>query len=378
MNGSHLSNESDWRNVTEEEAQDKFSIPKLPNQFLLVSRIIIVGCGLPSNVVVVLIFFRCRRLHLPRHTCWMAVTLTALLCLLFAAIELIATAYPTRSSYTFLLLFKGTPFAFFSLGYCLVAVERYLAVSHYLWYTNLTEIMFIHKLTLDRFLRHKDHVTNRVVLLGFASVGLLVVVGVLLVNCFPQGAYYFMPGNGVSTWKLLLLGLTVMMASIVGIVLQFLTYSRVRQLYRAYPTLRQTDRHLLQIRYQQPSRIEMENSRKLHVKVTCAVTTSPQYSSVMDKPRASRLDLEAGFYYFIISIPVLVSNGVTGLFLTFNYFCSLTEMANDCHRFITVLLYIRTFQLFVTACNPVVYFSLSSEFRSAWCSKFTFNKHTKA
>ena len=60
-----------------------------------------------------------------------------------------------------------------------------------------------------------------------------------------------MPGNGVSTWKLLLLGVTVMTASFIGIVLQILTYRRVQQLYRDHPTLRRMDQHLFHVRYQQ-------------------------------------------------------------------------------------------------------------------------------
>lgn len=132
-NVSNLSSEVNWNATFDEQQNDQFSIPKLPNQFLFVSRIVIAFCGIPSNIAVLTIFSRCRRLHLPRHTCWMAVTLTALLCLVFAVIELIAADFPTRSSYTFLLYFKGTPFAFFSLAYCLVAVERFLAVNNYLW-----------------------------------------------------------------------------------------------------------------------------------------------------------------------------------------------------------------------------------------------------
>ena len=63
----------------------------------------------------------------------MAVTVVAMFVNLLAAVEMLSAAYPTRPAYTFLVFFKGTPFAFFSLGYAIIAVERYLAVSCYLW-----------------------------------------------------------------------------------------------------------------------------------------------------------------------------------------------------------------------------------------------------
>lgn len=134
MNSSNNISDSDstsW--TTSNQDGNHFTIPKLPSQFLLIARIVISCFGLSSNLIVLLICAQCRRLRHPRHTCWMAVTIAALLVLLLAVIEMLSAAYPTRSAYTFLLFFKGTPFVFFSLGYCLVAVERFLAVSHYLW-----------------------------------------------------------------------------------------------------------------------------------------------------------------------------------------------------------------------------------------------------
>lgn len=122
--------EVDW---TESNRQDDFNIPTLPNRFLWVARIVMTCFGIPPNTIVLLICAQCRRLRHPRHVCWMAVTVAALLVHLFVVIEMLSTAYPTRPAYTFLLVFKGSPFAFFSLGYSFVAVERFLAVSHYLW-----------------------------------------------------------------------------------------------------------------------------------------------------------------------------------------------------------------------------------------------------
>lgn len=226
--------------------------------------------------------------------------------------------------------------------------------------------------------------TNQVVVLAFGFVGLIVLAGLGLANILGRQAHYFMPGNGISSWKLLLLGVTVMSSSLVGIVLQVLTYRQVKQLYRAHPTLRQTDRHLFQVRYHQQQSFGTVPRAQLTVtskefaasNVTCAVTPTSQYATI-EKSRASRLDLEAGFYYFVISLPVLISNGVTGMFLTFNYICSHTKLADDCHRWIAILLYIRTIQLFITACNPIIYFTLSSEFRSACRSKFGTTRFTK-
>lgn len=206
--------------------------------------------------------------------------------------------------------------------------------------------------------------TNRVVILAFSLIGITVLAGLGLAHILGRQAYYFMPGSGVSSWKLLLLGMTTMTASLMGIVLQVLTYRQVKELYRAHPSLKQTDRHLFQVRYQQSSRIHN------HLDCVTSVTPVTQQYTKMEKSRASRLDLEAGFYYFVISIPVLISNGTIGLFLTFNYICSYTELASYCHRLDIILLYIRTIQLFITACNPIVYFALSSEFRSACQSKF--------
>ncbi len=179
-----------------------------------------------------------------------------------------------------------------------------------------------------------------------------------------------MPGNGTSSWKLVLLGITVMAASLIGIVLQVLTYRRVKQLYRAHPTLRQTDRHLFQVRYQQQSSGPDMMAKNLGINSTCAVTTSTTYASPIEKSRASRLDLEAGFYYFVISIPVLISNGWSGAFIISNHICSNADPSNACHRWTTALLYVRTAQLLIIACNPLVYFALSSEFRSACRSRF--------
>lgn len=130
MNSSNNINDS--TTIWESNEVD-YTIPQLPSHSLLVARIVFACCGVVSNVIVLLIFAQCRRLHHPRHTCWMAVTVAALLVHLLAVIEMLSAAYPSRPAYTFLLVFKGTPFAFFSLGYTLIAVERHLAVSHYLW-----------------------------------------------------------------------------------------------------------------------------------------------------------------------------------------------------------------------------------------------------
>lgn len=131
MNGSSNNiSEVDW---TTNKEPDDFIIPTLPNQFLWIARIVLTCCGIPPNLIVLLICTQCRRLRHPRHVCWMAVTVAALLVHFFVVIEMLSAAYPTRPAYIFLLLFKGSPFAFFSLGYSFVAIERYLAVSHYLW-----------------------------------------------------------------------------------------------------------------------------------------------------------------------------------------------------------------------------------------------------
>ncbi len=135
MNGSiNSSDEYSWNSLGGSE--DEFTIPQLPSHFLLVARIVFACCGVPSNLIVLLIFAQCRRLRHPRHTCWMAVTLAALFVHLLAVIEMLSAAYPSRPAYIFLLIFKGSPFVFYSLGYTLIAVERYMAVSHYLWYKN--------------------------------------------------------------------------------------------------------------------------------------------------------------------------------------------------------------------------------------------------
>lgn len=216
--------------------------------------------------------------------------------------------------------------------------------------------------------------TNRVVVLAFILIGFVVLVCLVVANCLEEKSAYFMPGNGLSSWKLFLLGITVMASSLIGIVLQVLTYSHVKQLYRAHPNLRRTDRHLFQVKYQHTNTRtqQPEFKKELEVDSKCVVTTtSQQYStSTTERTRASRLELEAGFYYFVISLPVLISNGTIGLFLTFNYICSHTELANVCHGWMTILLYIRTIQLLITACNPLIYYALSSEFRSACRSRF--------
>ncbi len=215
--------------------------------------------------------------------------------------------------------------------------------------------------------------TNRVVVLAFTLIGFVVLVCLVVANCLEEKSAYFMPGNGLSSWKLFLLGITVMASSLIGIVLQVLTYSHVKQLYRAHPNLRRTHRHLFQVKYQHTNaRTQQPEFKESAVDSKCVVTTtSQQYStSTTERTRASRLDLEAGFYYFVISLPVLISNGTIGLFLTFNYICSHTELANVCHGWMTILLYIRTIQLLITACNPLVYYALSSEFRSACRSRF--------
>lgn len=220
--------------------------------------------------------------------------------------------------------------------------------------------------------------TNRIVVLSFVLIGVIVLVCLVVANCVEKTSSYFMPGNGVASWKLLLLGITVMASSLIGIVLQVLIYSHVKQLYRAHPNLRRTNRHILQVRYQHTNRTLPELSNEMAVDSKCIVTTtSQQYKSTMKKPQASRLDLEAGFYYFVISLPVLISNGTVGTFLTFNFICSHTEFANACHGWMTILLYIRTIQLLITACNPLVYFALSSEFRSACRSRFATSWRTK-
>lgn len=227
------------------------------------------------------------------------------------------------------------------------------------------------------FNRHKDNVTNRVVVVTFTFIGFIVLVCLVVANCLEKKSY-FMPGNGVSSsWKLFLLGITVMASSLIGIVLQVLTYSHVKKLYRAHPNLRRTDRHLFQVKYQhnnsrtQQSKFLKKDVLAVDSKCVATTTTSQQISSTTKKQaRASRLDLEAGFYYFVISLPVLISNGTIGLFLTFNYICSHTELANVCHGWISILLYIRTIQLLITAFNPLIYYSLSSEFRSACRSRF--------
>lgn len=122
------SNQSIWSNCTED-----FVIPTLPNRFLLIARVVIACSGLLTNLVVLMIYSQCRRLHYPRHTCWMAVTVAALLVHLLALIEMVSGAYPTWAGYVFLVFFKGSPFVFFSVSYSLVALERFLAVSHYMW-----------------------------------------------------------------------------------------------------------------------------------------------------------------------------------------------------------------------------------------------------
>lgn len=355
--GNNSSSDKDfgWENST---SVDDFVIPQLPSRFLLIARIVFVCCGLTSNLIVLFVFAKCRRLRHPRHTCWIAVTVVAIFVHLLAVIEMLSAAYPTRPAYTFLVFFKGTPFAFFSLGYTIIAVERYVAVSFYLW--------------------HKDNVSNRIVVLSFILIGVIVLVCLVIANCTEKTSSYFMPGNGVASWKLLLLGITVMASSLIGIVLQVLIYSHVKQLYRTHPNLRRTNRHLLQVRYQHTNRAQPESTKEMATDSKCVVTTSSQqYKSTLKKSQASRLDLEAGFYYFVISLPVLISNGTVGMFLTFNYFCSQTKLANVCHGLMTILLYIRTIQLFITACNPLVYFALSSEFRSACRSRFAINRQTK-
>ena len=132
-----INNSSDdnprWESSNDDD-DDDFVIPSLPSRFLLIARIVFSCFGLPSNVMVLLIFAKCRRLRHPRHTCWMATTVAALLVHLLAVIEMLSAAYPTRAAYTFLVFFKGTPLAFYSLAYTLIAVERYFAVSHSLWY----------------------------------------------------------------------------------------------------------------------------------------------------------------------------------------------------------------------------------------------------
>lgn len=123
-----------------------FSIPILPSRFLLVTRFVIACCGILANSVVLLIFAQCRRLHYPRHTCWMAVSVAALFVHLLALIEMVSGVYPTRPAYNFLVFFKGSPFVFFSLGYSLVALERFLAVSHYMWYFSFEKNFLLEKL----------------------------------------------------------------------------------------------------------------------------------------------------------------------------------------------------------------------------------------
>lgn len=213
--------------------------------------------------------------------------------------------------------------------------------------------------------------TNRVVVLAFTFIGFIVLVCLVVANCLEKKSY-FMPGNGISSWKLFLLGVTVMASSLIGIVLQVLTYRHVKQLYRAHPNLRRKDRHLFQVKYQHANTRTQPEFKKdvLEVDSKCVVTTTSQQYSTSEKTRASRMDLEAGFYYFVISLPLLICNGTIGLFLTFNYICSYTELANVCHGWMAILLYIRTIQLLITACNPLIYYALSSEFRSACRSRF--------
>ena len=135
MNSSSNSSDQDFAWDTNPiNSSDGFTIPQLPSRFLLIARIVFVCCGLPPNLIVLLVFAKCRRLRHPRHTCWAAVTVLAIFVNLFAVIEMLSAAFPTRPAYTFLVFFKGSPFAFFSLGYTIIAVERYLAVSCYLWY----------------------------------------------------------------------------------------------------------------------------------------------------------------------------------------------------------------------------------------------------
>ena len=219
--------------------------------------------------------------------------------------------------------------------------------------------------------------TNRVVVLAFSMIGLIVLAGLVLAISLERESYYFMPGNGTSSVKLLLLGITVLAASVIGIVLQLITYRQVKQLYRQHPSLRQTE--LFQVKYQ-PSSSRPMTKNLIPIDSSCAVitTAAAKYSPApVEKSRASRADLEAGFYYFVISIPVLVSNGASGAFIISNHICSYADSTNACHRWETVLLYTRTVQILITACNPLVYFALSSEFRSACRSRFGTTRHNK-
>lgn len=236
--------------------------------------------------------------------------------------------------------------------------------------------------------RHKEHVTNRVVVMAFSSVGIIVIVGLVMTNCLGRNVFYFMPGStDITSWKIMLLAATVVVASIIGIILQILTYRQVQQVYKTHPTLRREDRYLFIYRPPQSvtkSQLKISvtlNDITCHHSVVRSITstsssianTTPESNGAF---RASRLDLEAGFYYFVISIPVLISNGLMGLILACNVICSHTDMASDCQRWITISFYIRTIQLFIAACNPIAYFALSSEFRSACRSRFTISRNS--
>lgn len=228
--------------------------------------------------------------------------------------------------------------------------------------------------------RHKENVTNQVVVITFTAVGLFILIGLIMINCLGSKTFYFMPGTtDISTWKVLLLAATVIIASLIGMILQVLTYRQVKQVYRTYPILRRTDRNLYHVRYnqQQLSFVNKINQSVIELSdVTWNGATGMESKKKEKIQRASRLDLEACFYYFVISIPVLASNGLMGLILAFNYICSHTELASDCQRWVAISLYVRTIQLLIVACNPFAYFALSSEFRSAFRSKFAINSST--
>ena len=339
-------------NITE---TSKWIIPRLNDGTHITVRIVFISLGLPLNVVIILLVLNCRRLWNPRNLSWVGVMVVAVMTQSLGVLELVAYTYPSAGAYYILLLFLGSPYMLFSISYASISIERYLAITYYMW--------------------HKRNITNKVVITVFWATMLTICMASCLLNSYES--HLFTDGTSVNRKrKLLIFGVIVNGFSLVAIVLQIKIFIRIKTLYDKFPRLK--DKTAYRIRYKASS-IARETETIGGIKPCTAYFKSPVsylsnngHNEVCNYSQKStnRTEVEAAFYFFLASLPILIFNITCGTALIANWICAQNKNNGDCFGLWATLPYFRTILWVVTAINPTLYVGISTEFRSAIRSRF--------
>jgi len=101
-------------------------------------RIVVIAIGTLINFFIALVIGFSRQLHYPRHLYWVAISMVNQFCLIQAVIEIVAILSHThyKVACQIFVLNAGVPYTMTLSFLTLTALDRYLAIARYEWYTK--------------------------------------------------------------------------------------------------------------------------------------------------------------------------------------------------------------------------------------------------